>query len=48
MKLKKFENFEPKIRKELLIKQKKKIFGVRSSDVPQGHEWRHIFPHKFK
>lgn len=26
----------------------KKIFGVRSSDVPQGHEWRHIFPHKFK
>ena len=44
MKLKKFENFEPKIRKEL----QKKIFGVRSSDVPQGHEWRHIFPHKFK
>jgi hypothetical protein len=26
----------------------KKIFGVRSSDVPQGHEWRHIFPNKFK
>jgi hypothetical protein len=26
----------------------KKIFGVRASDVPQGHEWRHIFPHKFK
>jgi hypothetical protein len=25
----------------------KKIFGVRSKDVPQGHEWRHIFPHKF-
>lgn len=25
----------------------KKIFGVRASDVPQGHEWRHIFPHKF-
>ena len=25
----------------------KKIFGVKSSDVPQGHEWRHIFPHKF-
>jgi hypothetical protein len=26
----------------------KKIFGVRASDVPQGHEWRHIFPHKFR
>ena len=26
----------------------KKIFGVRASDAPQGHEWRHIFPHKFK
>jgi hypothetical protein len=26
----------------------KKIFGVRASDVPQGHEWRHIFPNKFK
>ena len=26
----------------------KKIFGVKSSDVPKGHEWRHIFPHKFK
>jgi hypothetical protein len=25
-----------------------KIFGIRKSDVPQGHEWRHIFPHKFK
>ena len=25
----------------------KKIFGVRAKDVPQGHEWRHIFPHKF-
>jgi hypothetical protein len=26
----------------------KKIFGVRASDGPQGHEWRHIFPNKFK
>ena len=26
----------------------KKIFGVRASDVPQGHEWRHIYPNKFK
>lgn len=26
----------------------KKIFGVRTSDVPQGHEWRHIYPNKFK
>lgn len=26
----------------------KKIFGVRANDVPQGHQWRHLFPHKFK
>ena len=26
----------------------KKIFGVKTSDVTKGHEWRHIFPHKFK
>jgi hypothetical protein len=26
----------------------KKIFGVRTSDVPQGHEWRHIYPGKFR
>ena len=25
-----------------------KIFGVRTSQVPQGHEWRMIFPNKFK
>lgn len=25
-----------------------KIFGVRVSDVPQGHEWRTIFPQKFR
>jgi hypothetical protein len=26
----------------------KKIFGVRVSDVPQGHEWRMLFPNKFR
>jgi hypothetical protein len=26
----------------------KKIFGVRASDVPKGHEWRHIYPNRFK
>jgi hypothetical protein len=26
----------------------KKIFGIRTSDVPKGHEWRHIYPGKFK
>lgn len=26
----------------------KKIFGIRVSDVPSGHEWRHIFPSKFR
>ncbi len=26
----------------------KKIFGVRASDVPQGHEWRSIYPNKFR
>jgi hypothetical protein len=25
-----------------------KIFGVRTSQVPRGHEWRTIFPGKFK
>lgn len=25
-----------------------KIFGVKVSDVPQGHEWRMIYPHKFR
>lgn len=26
----------------------KKIFGVRAKDVPQGHEWRKLFPSKFR
>ena len=26
----------------------KRIFGVKVSDVPQGHEWRKIFPNKFR
>lgn len=26
----------------------KKIFGVKISDVPKGHEWRRIFPNKFR
>jgi hypothetical protein len=25
----------------------KKIFGVKTKDVPQGHEWRHIYRNKF-
>jgi len=25
-----------------------KIFGVKTSDVSRGHEWRMIFPNKFK
>lgn len=25
-----------------------KIFGVRAKDVPMGHEWRTLFPNKFK
>ena len=25
-----------------------KIFGVRAKDVPQGHEWRTMFPNKFR
>jgi hypothetical protein len=25
-----------------------RIFGVKISDVPQGHEWRTIFPNKFR
>ena len=26
----------------------KKIFGVKPSDVPKGHEWRTIYPNKFR
>ncbi len=26
----------------------KKIFGVKAKDVPQGHEWRTVFPNKFR
>ena len=26
----------------------KKIFGVKTKDVPQGHEWRNVFPNKFR
>lgn len=26
----------------------KKIFGVKAKDVPQGHEWRSLFPNKFR
>lgn len=25
-----------------------RIFGVKVSDVPQGHEWRLIYPNKFR
>ena len=25
-----------------------KIFGVRKKDVPRGHEWRQIWPGKFR
>jgi hypothetical protein len=25
-----------------------KVFGIRKSDIPQGHELRHLFPHKFR
>jgi hypothetical protein len=25
-----------------------KIFGVRTKDVPPGHEWRTIYPNKFR
>jgi hypothetical protein len=26
----------------------KKIFGVKTKHVPKGHEWRQIFPGKFR
>lgn len=26
----------------------KKIFGIKAKDVPKGHEWRSIFPNKFR
>ncbi len=30
------------------VSPEKKVFGVRASDVPQGHEWRSIYPNKFR
>ena len=30
------------------MKPEKKIFGVRAKDIPQGHEWRRMFPGKFR
>lgn len=26
----------------------KKVFGIRTSDIPQGHELRRLFPNKFR
>lgn len=26
----------------------KKVFGIRTSDIPQGHELRKLFPNKFR
>jgi hypothetical protein len=25
-----------------------KIFGIRKKDIPQGHELRMLYPHKFR
>jgi hypothetical protein len=25
-----------------------KVFGIRKSDVPEGHQLRRVFPHKFR
>lgn len=25
----------------------KKIFGIKTKDIPKGHEWRHIYRNKF-
>jgi hypothetical protein len=25
-----------------------KLFGIRKKDIPQGHELRMMFPHKFR
>jgi len=26
----------------------KKVFGIKVSDIPQGHEFRKLYPNKFK
>jgi len=28
--------------------QEEKVFGIRTKDIPQGHELRMLFPHKFR
>lgn len=30
------------------IENEKRIFGVKIKDVPPGHEWRYMFPNKFR
>lgn len=30
------------------VESEKRIFGVKIKDVPIGHEWRYMFPNKFK
>jgi hypothetical protein len=34
--------------KDACQQSEKKIFGVKIKDVPQGHEWRRIWPGKFR
>ena len=47
-----FETMETLINDRLIKTEKtcpdKKIFGIKTKDVPKGHEWRSIFPNKFK
>jgi len=37
-----------RIVKEMDPCPEEKIFGVRTKDVPHGHEWRRMFPNKFR
>ena len=30
------------------LEDDKKIFGIKTKDVPMGHEWRKMFPNKFR
>lgn len=33
---------------EDLSNKNKKVFGIRTKDIPQGHELRQLYPNKFK
>ena len=38
----------PEMNFDFIESFEEKIFGIRKKDIPQGHELRMMFPHKFR